>query len=626
MKSDASNIINGPGIQSAVLNSIPQMLCIVDSKNRILWHNRKTTTFFGKQISGELFKNIYSIDPDKLTSPTLKPLSIVQDKKGNSRVLEHTIKKHQDRKNSLVYKIITTDDITGNAGSGRLPGLMTEFESILSRFALESINIPGDEIDIHMNRILQLAGKFSNVNRCFIALNTEGKMNIRVKNEWHTPGYAPDIMSINWDTIPKNLYKKKKDGVIIVPDAQRIKNFLLRRDDHIDNCEQNIAMLFPLISKSKQIGYIGFITSGSIRAITPEIVLIFRISAELAVNLFERKDTCDRMLIGEKIISKSSGMLAFFDRNGVIRLTNEAFRKFHSLKENEAEQKKIISLFSERPGYSDTKFVEYINRSLKGEEIRTEIWYKNRDSLRLLDISLHPNVDNDGIIRTVILNSIDITERVQLEAKILEVIHKERKKIGISLHDDLSHDLLVVAIKSRLLADSLKPLSFDMSKEASEIEQGVKNAINEVRRLSHGLIPYKNSGLEFKEMIDGVALTIERDYRLNCEFYIDKNIHITDESVIKELYYIIDESVTNAIKHSGCTEIKIAMTIKKQMISLNIIDNGCGISGTYSADSGVGLEIMKYRARSIGGFLEAKDNPGGGTIVECIFNPEKLNS
>ena len=93
---------------------------------------------------------------------------------------------------------------------------------------------------------------------------------------------------------------------------------------------------------------------------------------------------------------------------------------------------------------------------------------------------------------------------------------------------------------------------------------------------------------------------------------------------IKEIYYIIDEAVMNSLKHSGCTGIKISMTPKDRMISLSIIDNGCGISDDYNIESGVGLEIMKYRARAIGGFLEAKNHPGGGAMIECIFNPEKI--
>jgi signal transduction histidine kinase len=67
------------------------------------------------------------------------------------------------------------------------------------------------------------------------------------------------------------------------------------------------------------------------------------------------------------------------------------------------------------------------------------------------------------------------------------------------------------------------------------------------------------------------------------------------------------------------------MCSQKNLIHLKIVDNGKGISHNNKTESGAGIEIMKYRARSIGGLLEIKDNPGGGTMIECIFS-DKNNS
>jgi PAS domain S-box-containing protein len=469
-----------------------------------------------------------------------------------------------------------------------------------------------------------LTGKFANVERCFIALFNETGDEISITHDWCLPGFKPTVTSLKTIYLPKSWMRKKKSEVIVIPDVKKIKYHPDAGPDYVFSHGIRSSMLIPLFNKNRSIGYIGFSSARSIDEFSPELKSIFRITAELAVNLYERKSAYTQISIAEKIISKSSGMLAFFDKAGIIKTTNESFRKFYSLTETEAENLQITSLFKDRLGSRENKFIDFINRSLEGEEIQTEIWYKDRERLRLLEISLHPNIDVDGNTGSVILNSNDITDRVQLEARILEVIHTERKKIGISLHDDLGHDLLAVAIKSRLLADKLRSVSDEMSVEVNEIEHAIKNAINEVRRLSHGLIPYKNHGLEFKEMIDAVALTIERDYKLKCEFQIDGSIHISDESIIKEIYYIIDEAVMNALKHSGCTGIKISMIPKNRMIALSIVDNGCGMIDDFNLESGVGLEIMKYRARSIGGFLEVKNHPDGGAMIECIFNPEKI--
>lgn len=623
VKSDKNNIISDPGVQNIIFDSIPQMLCILDDNNIIIWQNKKTTLFFGRTITGESFKEIFSINPEDLNNRKLKALSTVSSKKGIDKILEHNIISYSAKNKSSV-KVVITEDVTEKIGNDKLLGFLLEFESLLTRLALESINIQAEDIDSHLNKLMLLTGKFANVERCFIALFNESGDEISITNDWCAPGFTPTVTSLNTAHLPKDWTRKKKSEVIVIPDVKKIKYHTDSGYELVFSKEINSSMLIPLFHKNKLIGYTGFSSTRPVEEFSSELKSIFRITAELAVNLYERKSAYTQILIAEKIISKSSGMLAFFDKNGLVKTSNESFRKFYSLTEAEAENLQIRSLFKDKLGTRENIFNEFFNRSLKGEEIQTEIWYKEKERLRLLEISLHPNIDSDGTVGSVILNSNDITDRVQLEARILEVIHKERKKIGISLHDDLGHDLLAVAIKSRLIADKLKSASNELSIEVNEIENAIKSAINEVRRLSHGLIPYKNHGLEFNEMIDAAALTIERDYKLKCEFKIDESIHITDESIIKEIYYIIDESVMNSLKHSGCTEIKIVMTPKNRMIALSIIDNGCGISEDYNIDSGVGLEIMKYRARAIGGFLEIKNSPDGGAIVECMFNPEKI--
>jgi len=618
-----NNIISDSGIQTVIFDSIPLMLTILDEENNISWHNKKTTLFFGKAVTGESFKNLFSINPEELFKPKLRALSIVPDKKGMDRILEHNIITHA-KKNKSPVKIVITEDITEKIGNNKLLGFLLEFESLLTRLALESINIQADDIDSHLDKLLLLTGKFASMERCFISLFNETGNEMVITNDWCAPGFIPSVKSMKTVNVPKNWIRKKKSDIIVIPDVRKIAFYPNNESDLVNEYPIQSCILIPLFNKNKHIGYIGFSSSGSIDEFSTELKSIFRITAELAVNLYERKSAYTQISIAEKIISKSSGMLAFFDKNGIVKTTNESFRKFHSLTEKNSENIHLVSLFKDRLGSRENKFLEYINNALNGEEIQTEIWYKDKERLRLLEIYFHPNFDSDGMVSSVILNSNDITDRVQLEARILEVIHKERKKIGISLHDDLGHDLLVVAIKARLLADKLKSVSKEIAGEVNEIENAIKNAINEVRRLSHGLIPYKNHGLEFKEMIDAVALTIERDYKLKCHFQIDESIHISDESIIKEIYYIIDEAIMNSLKHSGCKGIEILMSLKDRMIALSIIDDGCGISLEENPGAGVGIEIMKYRARSIGGFLEVKKHPGGGTLIECIFNPEKI--
>ncbi len=340
------------------------------------------------------------------------------------------------------------------------------------------------------------------------------------------------------------------------------------------------------------------------------------ISKKTSINMIE---------LNQRIVSKAPGMTAYTDSEGFILMHNESFAKFHNnISLKKLKQTDLLALYLDSISLGKENFIAAFEKSKKGIESKTEIWIKKKNNLRLLEVFFYPIIQNLNITIGIIFNSNDITERVQLEARILEVIHTERKKIGISLHDGLGHDLLAVAIKSRLIYDKLKQASPELAEGVREIETSIKVAIDEVRCLSRGLMPYKNSGLDFKEMLDAISLTIEKEYKLKSNFSIDKNIKISDESIIQEIFYIIDEAVLNAFKHSKCSLISIEMYQENNMIILKIVDNGKGIPHNQIKKKGVGLEIMNYRARALGGGLKITDNPAGGTTITCIFSPVKI--
>lgn len=609
-------------ILNRVIDTSPYIICIIDENYIIRWQNSYSLKFFGRDVTGKCIKTLLSISTDSDDNRKTGALTsrIVKDKK--EFILEHRIIS-AGRESDSGLRVVISEDKTERVMHEQLVNSLLQFESILTRLALESINIPLNDIDSHINKILTLITRFAGVDRSYIALyNTPGDTLI-VTHEWCANNFKPSIYSIKKELIPASWKRKGKSEAIIIPDVKKIK--YPKNSNHSKIFSRNIksAMLIPLYFNGNRIGYLGFSSAAPLKEFSVILKTIFKVSAELIVNLYERKSANTQLEIAGMIVAKSSGMLAYFDSDGNIKSSSEAFQKFHKISDIHSKIN-VIDLFRRRlgSGTGADKLLESINASLQGKEIKTEIWLRQDNRVRLMELSLHPDADSSGI-KGVVMNSIDITERVQLETKILEVMHQERKRVGITLHDDLGHDLLAVAIKSRLLSDKLKAISPEFSIEAGEIEQALRKCIGDVRDLSHGLIPYKNYGLEFREMLDAAALTISRNYKLKCEFKIDPELDIKDESIIKELYYIIDESVMNSLKHSGCTAIFISMYLQKNMIILKIVDNGKGISDNKEAESGAGLEIMKYRARSIGGLLEIKNNPAGGTVIECTFSDKK---
>ena len=84
------------------------------------------------------------------------------------------------------------------------------------------------------------------------------------------------------------------------------------------------------------------------------------------------------------------------------------------------------------------------------------------------------------------------------------------------------------------------------------------------------------------------------------------------------LYRIAQEAVTNAVKHSRARSVAIRLRALAGMFELSITDDGVGLSAAPQKEStGMGLHIMDYRARSIGGTLQVGPGRWRGTEVSC---------
>ena len=85
------------------------------------------------------------------------------------------------------------------------------------------------------------------------------------------------------------------------------------------------------------------------------------------------------------------------------------------------------------------------------------------------------------------------------------------------------------------------------------------------------------------------------------------------------MYYIVQEAINNAVKHGEVKGIVITYSSNEDNIYLSIEDDGKGFNENEITSPGIGLELMKYRARAIGGSLEIKSSPGAGTEVMLKF-------
>jgi signal transduction histidine kinase len=87
------------------------------------------------------------------------------------------------------------------------------------------------------------------------------------------------------------------------------------------------------------------------------------------------------------------------------------------------------------------------------------------------------------------------------------------------------------------------------------------------------------------------------------------------------LYYIVLEAIANASKHGRAQNVEIKLQPAGARYRLSIQDDGAGFLTSEKSPAGMGIGIMRYRARVIGATLNLQSQPGSGTAVTCLFLP-----
>lgn len=232
--------------------------------------------------------------------------------------------------------------------------------------------------------------------------------------------------------------------------------------------------------------------------------------------------------------------------------------------------------------------------------------YNNKQkSLRLI------HTQKEEISRQKITELIKDQELNSFKNK-LEGQENERKRIAQELHDGIGGTL--ASIKMNLLG--LKTDDGSLKERLNDITLRLDNACEEVRMISHNLIPpvLHNSALTevIKNFVNEVIGT--RNIVVNYEFYPKKQIEAIDKNIQVDIYRIIQELVTNAIKHGRAQEISIYLTMHDDYINLMVEDDGTGFRNDGKQD-GIGLKNIQSRVAALDGKITIDTNIGKGTNV-----------
>ncbi len=285
----------------------------------------------------------------------------------------------------------------------------------------------------------------------------------------------------------------------------------------------------------------------------------------------------------------------------------------------------------------DSHMVENIREELeKGTAIkkRFRIIHKNK-TVRWIEAKLFPTLNKKGEwIRTDGVCT-DITHLIRLENKlnlarkekqyqitsaVITAQEKERMYLGQELHDNINPLLATVQLYMDCATNNIDQRA-SLLKESKAI---INTAVEEIRTISNSLIPKPFNQISLKEAISDICKNINK--ASNLQFIADwDNVDDTllSDKIKLTIFRIVQEQITNIIKHAKAKEVIIEIYQDKGALVLSIKDDGVGFDVS-SKRNGVGLQNISSRAELLDGEVIINSSPGNGCELQVIFDYDEI--
>jgi len=222
-----------------------------------------------------------------------------------------------------------------------------------------------------------------------------------------------------------------------------------------------------------------------------------------------------------------------------------------------------------------------------------------------------------------------VQERKRLEHELLDITERERRRIGVELHDDLGQRLTGIAFMLKSLELNLKKKKVQEADNAAKIHTLFTDAMNHAKDVARHLTALNVQEQNLSSSLKRLAGQVRTMFKIACSFRSSGKIPPLPENTAQQLYKIAQEAVTNAIRHAKANDVQVHLARKNEQIVLTIRNNGLPFPSMKDQRPGVGLRIMNYRANLVGASLELKPS-ARRTVVTCTLplNPagEKLRN
>jgi len=211
---------------------------------------------------------------------------------------------------------------------------------------------------------------------------------------------------------------------------------------------------------------------------------------------------------------------------------------------------------------------------------------------------------------------VELDFKAEIEKSKVEIQEQTLKNVAWELHDNIGQLLSVVNMQLSLMA---RKDGENMQQHLAEVKSLVQSTVHEVRSLSKTL---NNEIVQVMGLSRSIEVELERIERLKyakTTFKINgeqKPIKEQDEIII---FRIIQEFLSNCIKHAKANHINIVLEFTEKLMYLSVTDDGCGFDVENKSESS-GIQNMKSRAKLLNAKFHLTSSQNQGSQLNLTYN------
>lgn len=229
----------------------------------------------------------------------------------------------------------------------------------------------------------------------------------------------------------------------------------------------------------------------------------------------------------------------------------------------------------------------------------------------------------------------------QLTVALLEAADAERVRLGQNLHDDLGQHLTGIGMLSTSLHNRLIDAAPQLATDASTLARLAEEAGNRTRELTRDCLTDWTEQSGLVHSLGSLGVSASKLFGIPIEMRIDDRLDAPDSTVASHITRIVSEAINNAVRHANPQSIVVSLSPiahgprrALSSVELTIEDRRSDRPHSFTTSDlvdapvagkagqalpGLGMLIMRARARAIGGELESIENKAHGTTIRCVF-------